>query len=90
MIAEKSPQVKNAVVRLMELSNDERTRMLYDSRMKMEWDIQARERGAHEDGRNEERYAIAKNLLKLDLPFDDISKATGLTHTEIEELKNAD
>ena len=34
MIAEKSPQVKKAVVRLMELSNDEKTKMLYESRQK--------------------------------------------------------
>jgi len=38
IIAAKSPQVKKAVVRLMELSNDERTRMLYESRQMMEWD----------------------------------------------------
>ena len=49
MIAEKSPQVRKAVVRLMELSNDERTRLLYESRQKMEWDNQAREHGASND-----------------------------------------
>ena len=42
MLAERNPQVKNAVVRLMELSADEQTRLLYDSRQKMEWDNQAR------------------------------------------------
>jgi len=56
MIAAKSPQVKKAVVRLMELSNDEKTRMLYESRQKLEWDYQAREHAAVT--------AIAKNLLQ--------------------------
>ena len=82
MIAERSPQVKKAVVRLMELSNDERTRLLYESRQKMEWDNQARERSAIKN--------IAKNLLSMDMPIDKIITATGLTHEEIEDLRNAD
>ena len=50
MIAEKSPQVKKAVVRLMELSNDERTHLLQESLQKKEWDNRARERGARAEG----------------------------------------
>ena len=61
MITEKSPHVKKAVVRLMELSNDERTRLLYESRQKMEWDNQARERGAVLN--------VVKNLLALEIPL---------------------
>ena len=57
MIAERSPQVKKAIIRLMELSNDERTRLLYESRQKMEWDNQARERGA--------LINVARNAVKL-------------------------
>ena len=38
MLAEQNPQVKNAVVRLMELSSDEKTRLVYESRHKMAWD----------------------------------------------------
>ena len=53
MIAEKSPQVKKAVVRLMELSNDERTRLLQESLQKKEWDNRARERGARAEGKAE-------------------------------------
>ena len=82
MIAEKSPQVKKAVVRLMELSNDERTRMLYESRQKMEWDNRARERGAS-DGR---AVAIAKNLLADGDSIEKIIKVTGLTREEVEGL----
>ena len=82
MIAAKSPQVKKAVVRLMELSNDEKTRMLYESRQKLEWDYQARERAAVT--------AIAKNLLAMNMPIDSIVTATGLTYEEIEDMQNAD
>ena len=86
MIAERSPQVKKAVVRLMELSNDERTRMLYDSRMKMEWDIQGRERLAEKNS----MLIVAKNLLNMGDSVDKIVTVTGLAHAEIVELKNAD
>jgi len=78
MIAERSPKVKKAVVRLMELSNDERTRMLYESRQKMEWDNQAREREARLD--------VAKNALSMNLTIDDTIKLTGLTREEVEGL----
>ena len=83
MIAEKSPQVKKAVVRLMELSNDERTRLLYESRQKMEWDNQAREQGAVKT----REYEIARNALQKKMPIDDIVDITGLTHEEIEGLQ---
>ena len=82
MIAAKSPQVKKAVVRLMELSNDEKTRMLYESRQKLEWDIQARERATVR--------TIAKNMLKRNRPIDEIAADTGLDYEEIESLQNAD
>jgi predicted transposase/invertase (TIGR01784 family) len=55
MLAKKNPQVGKAVVRLMELSNDERTRLLYESQQKMEWDNLARERAARSEGLSEGR-----------------------------------
>jgi len=82
MIAERSPQVKKAVVRLMELSNDEKTRMLYESRQKLEWDFQARERATVR--------MIAKNMLKRNRLIDEIIEDTGLDYEEIESLQNAD
>jgi len=82
MIAERSPEVKKAIVKLLELSNDERTRMLYESRQKMEWDNVAREMEARLD----ERYVIAKNALNKKLPVEDISEITGLSRQQIETL----
>ena len=86
MIAEKSPQVKKAVVRLMELSNDERTRMLYESYQRKEWSIQARERGASDN----RAFSIAKNLLDVGDSVEKIINVTGLTREEIEKLRDAD
>jgi len=86
MIAEKSPQVKKAVFRLMELSEDEKTRMLYESRQKLEWHIQGREHArGHETAR-----IIAKNMLKRNRPIDEIVEDTGLDCEEIKNLQNAD
>ena len=39
------------------------------------------------EGRNEEKISVAKNLLKLNVATDDISKATGLSKEKIEKLK---
>ena len=43
-------------------------------------------REGREEGRAEERLAVAKNLKSLGISFADIAKATGLTHEEIEAL----
>ena len=86
MIAARSPQVKKTVVRLMELSSDERTRLLYESRQKMEWDNQARKHEA----RNEEKFSFAKKLLQRNRPIDEIVEDTGLTYEEVAELQTAD
>jgi len=86
MVATKSPQVKKAVVRLMELSADERTRMLYEAREKERRDNYAREKGARHGGLLD----VARNAIQMDMPIDNIIKLTGLTRTEVESLQNAD
>jgi len=95
MLAQKSPQVGKAVVRLMELSQDERARMLYESRQMMEWDnlglqMQARQDGWQEgrqEGRQEGMLAVAKNLLNDGEPINRIIRITGLTYEEVEGLR---
>jgi predicted transposase/invertase (TIGR01784 family) len=86
MIAEASPQIRKAVVRLMELSSDERTRMLYESRQKMEWDIAARERVAKAEGREEGREEMAINLLADGVSPEIIAKSAGLPLERIQAL----
>jgi predicted transposase/invertase (TIGR01784 family) len=91
MIAEKSPQVKKAVGRLLELSNDERARMLAESRQRMMWDIATRERAAEEEGERrgklEGKLEVARSMLADAMAPDLISKFTGLTVEEIEALR---
>jgi predicted transposase/invertase (TIGR01784 family) len=41
------------------------------------------------EGRTERSIEIARNLLKMNLPFEQIVSATGLTFKEVEELCNA-
>ncbi len=84
VVAERSPQMKKAVVRLMELSASERTRMLYEAREKEQRDNRARERGARQD----ERITIARNLLGISLPIEQIIEATSLARDEVERLRD--
>ena len=51
MLTEKNPQIGKAVARLQELSEDERTRLLAESREKWEWDMQAIREKGFEKGR---------------------------------------
>ena len=88
MLAQKSPQVQKAVVRLMELSQDERTRMLYESRKLMEGDIRGLQTVARQEGRQEGMLTVARNLLKMQMPVDEIMAATGLSCEEVESLRN--
>ena len=81
MLAEKSPVMKKAAVRLMELSTDEKARMLYEAREKERRDSYAREKGAV--------MTVAKNLLEDGDSIDRVVKVTGLTYSEIEALRKA-
>jgi predicted transposase/invertase (TIGR01784 family) len=42
-----------------------------------------------QEGRREEKFDVARNLLRMDLSIDKIMIATGLTQQEIEELRNS-
>ena len=88
---------------LMSISQSERERAIYRSRMKFQTDMQSnmataedngRERGLAEglvkgrvEGRAERSFEIARNLLKLNLPLDQIVEATGLSIEEAERLR---
>ncbi|MDR1934377.1 MAG: Rpn family recombination-promoting nuclease/putative transposase [Candidatus Accumulibacter sp.] len=86
MLAEKNPQVKKAVVKLLTLSEDERTRMLADSREMLRRDISAQVHGAEQRGREEAMLSVARKLLDLDQPVDVIVQATGLPREVIQSL----
>lgn len=94
MIAEKNPVINKAVVRLAELSQDERTRMLFESRQMLEWDIDIDKRVAVEaavkTARKTREQEIAQKALQIGMSYDDIIKLTGLAYEEIEDLKRVD
>jgi predicted transposase/invertase (TIGR01784 family) len=84
MLAERNPQVGKAVVKLRELSADERAHDMYERREKARRDMVMREDWAVK----KKQLEIAKNLLKMDLPLDQIITATGLPNEEVERLRN--
>ncbi len=104
MLAEKNPQIGKAVARLQELSEDERTRLLAESREKMEWDNAARMQAAREKGLKEglekglerglERgleeglLSVARAALKRNLPIEEIMALTGLSREKIQSLSH--
>jgi len=96
-VALRDPLIRKAVVRLMELSSDEKARMLYELREKERMDIESREEEARGIGRIEGRMEgekstavfIARNLLRKRIPTDEIAEVTGLSLEEVEELHNA-
>jgi len=86
VLAQKSPVMKKATLRLLELSADEKARQLYEARLKQQRDVYSREYSARQD----ERYIIARNMLRRGRPIDEIIEDAGLTFQEVSELQNAD
>ena len=82
VLAQKSPTMQKATLRLMELSADEKARQLYEARLKERRDNNARDKAAI--------FAIAKNLLSFGDTIDKVVKVTGLTREEVEYVQNAD
>jgi len=46
-------------------------------------------RNARSEGRAEGMFSVARNLLEMNMPLDQITTATGLTHAEVEALRDA-
>ena len=76
---------------LEEISKDKRERYLAELREKYILDQKAIEDAGYDkglkEGQKEEKKKIAKNLLKLNIPIEQIKEVTGLTEEEIEKLK---
>ena len=84
MVAQRNPQIRKAVVKLRELSADERARDMFERREKGRRDAADREKGAYKNARIE----IARNLINMKIPIEQIIEATGLTREEIEALRD--
>jgi len=83
MIAERNPQIGRAVVKLRELSADERARDLYERREKAHRDIASREKWAIKKS----QFEIARNALRKKMSIEDITDITGLTREEVESQR---
>jgi len=86
VLANKAPQMKDPIDRLLELNQDSNARTLYDAREKQRRDIRSRERKAKREGGQEKAIDIAKKMLEANLPIEQISLITGLTIKEIKRL----
>lgn len=72
---------------LMSISQNERERAIYRSRMKFQTDQQSNLATSWDNGRAAERIEIARNALMMKLPVADIAKLTGLTIEEVKRLQ---
>ncbi|MDR0563720.1 MAG: Rpn family recombination-promoting nuclease/putative transposase [Azoarcus sp.] len=98
VISDKNPQVSKAVAKYMTLTEDERTRMIAESRSILQRDMaimkedgirQGRAEGrreGREEGREEEKRSIARSLLGFGQPVDVIAQVTGLSQETIRSL----
>jgi predicted transposase/invertase (TIGR01784 family) len=86
MIAQRNSQIGRAAVKLRELSADERARDMFERREKGRRDVEAFTNGARQEGRAEGHADVARNLIKMNLPIEQIVVATGLTREEVEAL----
>ena len=99
MLAEKNPYIESDYQHLQLISQDKQKRLEYEAREKAVRDynqgmLEAEQRGrkeGHQEGRKEgeqeRNIQIAKNLIKEASSTDFISKITGLSEKEIEELR---
>jgi predicted transposase/invertase (TIGR01784 family) len=94
MLAQSNPAIAEAWSVVKRLSADESARMIAESREKAMRDYTSMQAEAHrkglqkglQEGRQEEKLAVARNLLQEKMPFETISKATGLSLDEVQRL----
>lgn len=97
MLAHENPEIEKAYDALQDLSNDEAIRHKAQQREmylqnEMAINEERYEQGikkGKEQGLKESKIEIAKNLLGINLPLEQISAATGLSVDEIKKLKSS-
>ena len=90
MGAKKDKNLKEAVEKLEVISGDEKMRRIAELRLKYILDKNTNIRTAREQGIKQgkqlEKLEIIKNLIKVKIPIEQISEATGLSKEEIEKI----
>ena len=86
-ILDKSDDIQKAHKEYKKFTGDDKMRDLYEARLKFKRDQESLLRHAKMDGINEGKVEIAKSMLKNGETIEKISKYTGLSINEIEDLK---
>ena len=89
-IMEKNEEVKDAVIEVKKLSEDEELQRLADLREKAIMDEKAIYQAGLNNGKTEAMQEVAKKLLKQNVEIKKIAEITGLTIERIEQLKLGD
>ena len=71
---------------LMSVSRDEQERAVFRSRRMYQSDRESDIATAEDRGEQRKAFTIARNLLGMNMPLDQIVTATGLTRDEVESL----
>ena len=88
MLAQTNPEIEKAYDALQDLSNDEVLRHeAQQHEMYLQNELAINEEN-YERGMKEKSVSIAKNLLNINLPLEQIAVATGLSIDEIKNLKS--
>jgi len=89
-VAQTNPAINEAWGVIKVLSGDERARAVADAREKARMDMDSFLGDARYEGREEGRlegiHSVAKNLLRKNMPHEDIADATGLSLEEVKKL----
>ena len=85
---EKNEKLKKARIEMNYLTGEAETRRLAELREKWEMDRVSAINHATRKGKEEKSIQIAKKLLKLNMPLEQIIEITELTKEEIENIKN--
>ena len=85
-IMEKNEDIKEAVVKVHEMSEDEKIRRLADLREKAIMDEKAISKAGYRRGMEQKQMQIARKLKEMGMKDEDIEKATGLSKEKILKL----
>jgi len=72
---------------LQTISRDENERACFRARRKFQMDMEHSLITARDEGEVAKAISIAKNLLKMNMPVEQIVKATGLTYEVVDSLR---
>jgi predicted transposase/invertase (TIGR01784 family) len=90
MLAQTSPAIAEAWGVIKVLSGDERERAIAEAREKGRMDMlsygSSERRAGMKEGRQEGKLEVARNLLQMNMSFEDIAKATQLSLDEVSRL----